>query len=256
MSSYLKIKNRAISALAADITDVATSLTVTAGEGAKFPSAGDFHITIEDEILKCTARTTDTLTVVRAQEGTTGAAHIAGKSVELRITAGVIESRTTWTAEKLLKGAGAGVDPTEIDVPAILMLAEDLQEFGKPGVGTFANPAYINDGDTVSALSANTIGQYCLVILYSLVTTSQFRFFKHARAGQNNDAEFKLQYWNEATGAYVDWITNVVVSEVTAEWTNWQSVSTITTRKIKLVATKLDTGGATYLELRELQVKY
>ena len=115
--AYLKIKNRAVSALAADITSTATSLSVTAGEGAKFPSAGDFNITIEDEILKCTARTTDTLTVVRAQEGTTGAAHIAGKSVELRITAGVLESRTTWTLDKLLKGAGAGVDPTEIDVP-------------------------------------------------------------------------------------------------------------------------------------------
>jgi len=117
MSLYLKVKNRATSALAADITDIATSLSVTAGEGAKFPDSGDFHITIEDEILKCTARTTDTLTVVRAQEGTTAAAHTAGKSVELRITAGVLESRTTWTSGKLLKGAGAGVDPTEIDVP-------------------------------------------------------------------------------------------------------------------------------------------
>ena len=165
-------------------------------------------------------------------------------------------AKARWALDKLLKGAGPDADPTEIDVPVILMLAEDLQEFGKPGVGTFTSPALINDGGTASACYADVIGQYCLVILYSLVTTSQFRFFKHARAGQNSDAEFKLQYWNEATGAYVDWITNVVVSQVTAEWTNWQSVSTITTRKIKLVATKLDTGGATYLELRELQVKY
>ena len=88
--AYLKIKNRAVSALAADITSTATSLSVTAGEGAKFPASGDFHVTCEDEIVKVTARSTDTLTVVRAQEGTTGAAHVAGKSVELRITAGVI----------------------------------------------------------------------------------------------------------------------------------------------------------------------
>ena len=112
--AYLKIKNRAFSTLAADIISTATSLSVAAGEGAKFPSAGDFHITIEDEILKCTAITTDTLTVTRAQEGTTAAAHTAGKSVELRITAGVIDSRTTWTSGKLLKGAGAGANPTEI----------------------------------------------------------------------------------------------------------------------------------------------
>ena len=89
--AYLKIKNRAFSTLAADINSTATSLSVAAGEGAKFPSAGDFHITIEDEILKCTAITTDTLTVTRAQEGTTAAAHSAGKSVELRITAKIIQ---------------------------------------------------------------------------------------------------------------------------------------------------------------------
>ena len=91
MSPYLQIKNRAASSLAADITSTATSLTVQAGDGAKFPQPGNgFNITIEDEILKCTARSTDTLTVVRAQEGTTAAAHVAGKAVELRITAGVI----------------------------------------------------------------------------------------------------------------------------------------------------------------------
>ena len=119
MSTYLQVKNRAASSLAADITSTATSLTVQTGDGAKFPQPGNgFNITIEDEILKCTARSTDTLTVTRAQEGTTAAAHTAGKSVELRITAGVVESRTTWTVNKLLKGAGIGVDPTEIDVPA------------------------------------------------------------------------------------------------------------------------------------------
>lgn len=116
--TYLKIKNRAVSTLASDVTDVATSWTVATGEGAKFPTTGDFHITCEDEIVKCTARSGDVLAVTRGQEGTSAAAHSAGKSVELRITAGVLESRTTWTADKLLKGAGAGADPTEIDVPA------------------------------------------------------------------------------------------------------------------------------------------
>ena len=42
--AYLKIKNRAFSTLAADIISTATSLSVAAGEGAKFPSAGDFHL--------------------------------------------------------------------------------------------------------------------------------------------------------------------------------------------------------------------
>ena len=124
MSYFLEVKNRAISSLASDVTDVATTWTLATGEGAKFPTSGDFHVTCEDEIVKVTARTTDTLTVTRAQEGTTGAAHSAGKPVELRITAGIIteiqgkKAIAGWTVDKLLKGAGAGADPTEIDVPS------------------------------------------------------------------------------------------------------------------------------------------
>ena len=87
--AFLNVKNRAKSALAADITSTATSLNVATGEGAKFPDS-NFHITIDDEILLCTSRTTDTLTVERAKEGTTAAAHNAGKAVELRITAQII----------------------------------------------------------------------------------------------------------------------------------------------------------------------
>ena len=86
-TTFQVAKNRAKSALAADITDIATSLTVTADEGTNFPSTYPFPITIEDEILKCTNRDTDTLTVERAQEGTSAVAHVAGKAVHLRITA-------------------------------------------------------------------------------------------------------------------------------------------------------------------------
>ena len=42
------------------------------------------------EIVKCTARSTDTLTIVRAQEGTTASAFSSSDKVELRITAGVM----------------------------------------------------------------------------------------------------------------------------------------------------------------------
>lgn len=90
--------NNAASTLAASITNVATSLTLTTGQGALFPSptAGDFFLltltqaTTETswEIVKCTARTTDTLTIVRAQEGTTAAAWATAVKAELRVTAG------------------------------------------------------------------------------------------------------------------------------------------------------------------------
>ncbi len=92
MTTFLKVKNRAVSSLASGISDSDLSLTVATGEGAKFPSTYPFHITIDDEILSCTNRTTDTLTVTRAQESTSAAAHSAGATVSLNITAGVIEA--------------------------------------------------------------------------------------------------------------------------------------------------------------------
>lgn len=88
--TFLNIKNRAKSTLAAGISDSDLSLTVFAGEGVKFPTS-NFHITIEDEILLCTSRTDDVLTIVRAREGTTAAAHSVSTKVQLRVTAQIIK---------------------------------------------------------------------------------------------------------------------------------------------------------------------
>ena len=59
------------STLAADITNVATSMAVAAGEGAKVPfhlSNLSLDIEASREIVKVTNRSTDTFTIVRAQE--------------------------------------------------------------------------------------------------------------------------------------------------------------------------------------------
>lgn len=96
MPSY-QIKNNAYSSLLAGITNVATTLQVQAGHGSRFPplGAGDWtFITLQNaanaiEIVKATALSGDTFTVVRGQEGTTAAAWLAGDIVELRLTAGV-----------------------------------------------------------------------------------------------------------------------------------------------------------------------
>jgi hypothetical protein len=89
--------NNAGTTLASGILSGATSLTVATGTGALFPNptAPDyFLLTLQGiagtpvEIVKCTARSSDTLTIVRAQEGTTASAFSTGDLVQLRITAG------------------------------------------------------------------------------------------------------------------------------------------------------------------------
>jgi hypothetical protein len=91
----IKVANNANATLAASITSSSTSITVTSGQGARFPtlSAGDyFYATLIDvsnnlEIVKVTARSTDVLTVTRAQESTTARAYSTGDRIELRLTA-------------------------------------------------------------------------------------------------------------------------------------------------------------------------
>lgn len=90
--------NNATSRLASSLTSGATTLSVTSGDGGKFPSpsAGQwFPVTLVKvtgslEILRCTARSGDVLTVARAQEGTSAQAFSPGDRVELRLTAAAI----------------------------------------------------------------------------------------------------------------------------------------------------------------------
>lgn len=88
--------NNASTTLASGINSSVTSLTVAAGTGGLFPSlAGSqyFYCTLTNvggsviEIVKVTARSTDTFTIVRAQDNTTAASFSAGDKVELRLTA-------------------------------------------------------------------------------------------------------------------------------------------------------------------------
>ena len=75
------------------ITDSATSIDVTSATGLPSVGSGDTCLlTIDDgtniEIVECTAVSSNTLTVVRGQESTSGTAFDDGVTIELRATAG------------------------------------------------------------------------------------------------------------------------------------------------------------------------
>lgn len=96
----VQVKNNAYSTLASGITNVATSLTVATGHGARFPavttaSTNYFYATLIDtsnnlEVVKVTNVSTDTFTITRAQDGTTALAYSAGDRIELRVTAALL----------------------------------------------------------------------------------------------------------------------------------------------------------------------
>ncbi len=99
----IKYTNNAKTTLAADINNSVTSATVA--DGSVFPSLSSgehFYCTFDDgtnnEIVKVTARSSNTLTIVRAQDNTSARAFSDGDKAELRITAVVLEEVSTSTS--------------------------------------------------------------------------------------------------------------------------------------------------------------
>lgn len=97
MATFL-FANNASSTLAGPISNSATVVNLASGQGALFPnpSAGQqFALTFNDaatglltEVVYCTARTGDALTISRAQEGTVAQSWLAGDLAANLVTAG------------------------------------------------------------------------------------------------------------------------------------------------------------------------
>ena len=96
-------KNNTWGQLASELTAGATTATLSAGHGFTDPGTDWYLATLIGvtgttetawEIVKVTDVSTNTLTIVRAQEGTTAATWPAGTRIELRLTAGATESKT------------------------------------------------------------------------------------------------------------------------------------------------------------------
>ena len=91
----VKFANNSFSTLSAGID--ATQLTFDVADGTKFPTlGGSDHMYLSivggsyTEIVKVTSVSTNTLTVVRGQDSTTGTIALSGNRVELRVTTAML----------------------------------------------------------------------------------------------------------------------------------------------------------------------
>lgn len=106
----LKATNNATTTVTAAVASTDLSLTVATGTGILFPILGSgdyFYATLADvnnnyEVVKVTARTDDTMTIVRAQEGTLAIPFPANSRFELRVTAASIFESITSNYDFLL----------------------------------------------------------------------------------------------------------------------------------------------------------
>jgi hypothetical protein len=148
----VKFTNNAATTLAAGINSSVTSIAVT--DGSVFPTitgSDHFYVTFDDttnkEIVKVTARSGNTLTVVRGHDNTTARAFSSGDKAELRIVAALLEDVKTDVSSTLtvdtFTGDGSATAFTLSTAPA----SED-------NLIVFIEGVYQNPGDFV--LSSGT----------------------------------------------------------------------------------------------------
>jgi hypothetical protein len=113
------LENTTSTTVSGSVTSGATSLTVVDGSG--FPPTGDFRLRVDSEIMLCTARSGNVLTVIRGIEGTIAATH-SGSAVYLVLSQGSLQAYlrdnlpyhdTRQPAMRLLDANGNTLGPSD-----------------------------------------------------------------------------------------------------------------------------------------------
>ncbi len=153
--------NNASSLLASGINASVTTLAVTPTQGALFPSPGAGQIaliTLEDvsgniEIVSCTARTGDTLTIVRAQEGTTALPFSSGSRVEQRCTAGMLGAMLQKVGGDTLSGITSVAGTISLGAGGSITGGEYAGGFVRQAAGDTAGQIFVSGGQPKSGTS-------------------------------------------------------------------------------------------------------
>ena len=173
----VKITNNASGTLSAAITSSATTLTLTTGQGALFPTlgVGDYSwCTLVDtsnnvEIIKVTARSTDTLTMTRGQDGTTARAFAINDRLELRPTAALFaEFASTNVVDDTTPQLGGDLDLNGNDitgtgkfVASSTSTGDYVRMYGSAGTGKWDIYGHganlrISDNESLGAVTIDT----------------------------------------------------------------------------------------------------
>lgn len=152
--------NNAKTTLAAGINSTQTTITVAPGTGSEFPSPSSgqaFQITLVSatsssvyEICTCTARSGDTLTVIRGQEGTSGTPFLTNDIVGNYDTAGVmtnlVQSQQLQNQYYLFAVATGTANALTATIPSVLTTIPD-------GMSIVVKSSYANTGATTLNLT-------------------------------------------------------------------------------------------------------
>jgi hypothetical protein len=171
MANNQQFTNNAATTLSAGINASVTTITLSSGTGALFPALSGsqyFYGTLSNlagtvnEIVKVTARSTDTLTVVRAQEGTTASSFLSGDNFQLRATAaafnnvGQLDSSNTWSQTQTMNISGTATNIASGTVGAVPYQSTTSTTVFLTG-NTTTTPQFVTSTGTGSAAQAPTL---------------------------------------------------------------------------------------------------
>jgi polygalacturonase len=221
----IKLANNASGTLATAISASDTGIALTTGDGAEFPTlgAGDyFYATITSsggtqEIVKATARSGDSLTIVRAQEGTTALGFPVGSRVELRVTAASVNDRvdeaellTTTLQSGLAAATGAslvgflqaGTSAVARTTQAKLRETVSVKDFGAVGDGVMDDTAAIQAA-AIAASGAKLFFPEGTYIGQNIPLPADIQLFGNATLKLKAEASLTFEPYFRLTGANV-----------------------------------------------------
>lgn len=144
------------------------------------------------------------------------------------------------TDEFFLVGTGTNMEERAVPGP---LPGERVTVAGMQAItatGTVAVPTNINDGNTGTYAEFDVVNEYVEFDFTVPVVFTQYRQYGHDN--HNEDGVWKAQYWDAGAQAWVDWIATF--NTIKALWSDWITVSTIRTTKLKIICTTKDTGPA------------
>jgi hypothetical protein len=170
----IQLKNNASGTLATAINASDTGIVLTTGNGASFPALGAsdyFYATLEStggtlEVIKVTVRSGDSMTVVRAQEGSTANSFAAGSRIELRVTVQsvldvvdqVTAAQVEFTPVGALTATNVQAAITEVVTDFALSSGSSTVGFLQAGNGAVATTVQAKLRESVSVLDFGAVG--------------------------------------------------------------------------------------------------
>lgn len=232
----IKFTNNATTTLASGINSSVTSLTVASGTGTLFPtlSGSDvFYATLANlagtvEIVQVTARSTDTFTIVRAQDGTTAASWSAGDKVELRPTAAGLAAMAQ-TANNLSDLASTSTARTNLGAAA-LASAQTFTAAQRGTVSALTDGATITPDFAVANNFSVTLGGNRTLANPTNLTAGQSGIITITQDGTGSRTLAYGSYWKFAGGTAPTLTTTASAVDVLAYYV--ESTTRITARII------------------------